>query len=340
MTDTTGRQDPSEPGDPGSGEHGPTAYATTWLTEESLDSLNSRIHDGVPVAQLLDRARSYRDRIFDTYPLARPHSGARVMELGSGVGWIMEAVIERFSPQEIVGLDISANMIARAQERFSHPSARFELYDGFHMPFSDSYFDVVYSVAAAQHIEKHVAFLLFEELHRVLAPGGHAIVHLLAVDHIPRSEVTYHEECWNHIDGVPTHWHHYYSFDELFVLFSEAIGVDELDIRYQDDSFLVHFSKDTGRRYLDPGLPSLRLQERLKWRPESERDAAEPGGAAGRAASSLSTRTLARALALRVYQDTRARLARLATEVGLRLRSPPWENRPLPHQVRGLSPPP
>jgi ubiquinone/menaquinone biosynthesis C-methylase UbiE len=245
----------------------------------------------------MDRARGYRSLVFDTYPQARPRPDARVMELGSGVGWIMEAVIERFPLQEIVGLDISANMITRAQERFSHPSARFVLYDGFHLPFPDRYFDVVYSVAAAQHIEKHVAFLLFEELYRVLAAGGHGIVHLLAVDHIPKSEVTYHQECRNHIDGLATHWHHYYSFDELFVLFSEVIGVDDLDIRYQDDSFLVHFSKDTGRRYLDRGLPALRLPARLKWR--------------GNAATAFSAGVLSRALARRVYLDTRSRMARL-----------------------------
>lgn len=95
-----------------------------------------------------------------------------MLELGSGVGWIMEAVLERFPVKEIVGLDISENMIRRAKERFSDPRARFVLYDGLRIPFEDGHFDTVYSAAALQHIEKHIAFLLFEELHRVLAPGG------------------------------------------------------------------------------------------------------------------------------------------------------------------------
>lgn len=67
------------------------------------------------------------------------------------------------------GLDISANIIARAQERFSDPRARFVLYDGFHIPFPDDNFPVLYSVAAMQHIEKHIALLLFDELF-VLSP--------------------------------------------------------------------------------------------------------------------------------------------------------------------------
>jgi ubiquinone/menaquinone biosynthesis C-methylase UbiE len=234
-------------------------YAATWLQEDTLDTLNERIHDGVPIADLLGRARRYRDWLFQAFPEAAPRPGDAVMELGSGVGWIMEAMLEQFSPQEVVGLDISANMIKRARERFSHPRARFTLYDGLQVPFSDDSFALVYSVAAMQHIEKHVAFLLFEELHRVLSIGGHGVIHLLAVDHIPGALPSYHEECSNHIRNAPAHWHHYYSFDELFVLFSRVIGVTDLDIVPDETghSFLVHFSKGTGSAFRRRELPNL-----------------------------------------------------------------------------------
>jgi ubiquinone/menaquinone biosynthesis C-methylase UbiE len=242
-----------------------TAYAATWLADESLESISRRIHDGVPDERLMDRARGYRDWLFDTYPMARPGADTRVMELGSGVGWIMEAVLERFPVREIVGLDISANMVKRAQERFSHPNARFVVYDGLQVPFEDGYFGIIYSVAAMQHIEKHVAFLLFEELYRILTVGGHAVIHLLAVDHIPDGVTAYRDECLNHVHNVPTHWHHYYSFDELFVLFSRVIGVDDLDITYEEasKSFLVHFSKATQSPYLRSELPALTFAHRV-----------------------------------------------------------------------------
>ena len=42
---------------------------------------------------------------------------------------------------------------------------------------------------------------------------------------------------------------HYYSFDEILVLFSEALGVTDLDIKYYRTSFWVHFSKGTERRF-------------------------------------------------------------------------------------------
>src|SRR5262249_20215606 len=158
--------------------------------EESLASLNLRIHDGVPLDELANRARRYRDAMFETlYPTARPAPGARVLEFGSGVGWIMESMLERFELEEIVGLDISRNMVARAQERFTHPNARFVIYDGLTFPFSNDYFHNLYSCAAIQHVEKHIAFLLFKEMYRVLAHGGHAVLHMLSVHHLPRTAV-------------------------------------------------------------------------------------------------------------------------------------------------------
>src|SRR5438270_146127 len=95
----------------------------------------------------------------------------------SGVGWIMEAVLEKFPEISITGLDISENIATRARERLPDPRAGFVVYDGFKFPFEDSSFDVIYSCAVIQHIEKHVAFLLFREIYRSLAVGGHAVLH-------------------------------------------------------------------------------------------------------------------------------------------------------------------
>ncbi|HLI23656.1 MAG TPA: methyltransferase domain-containing protein, partial [Acidimicrobiales bacterium] len=228
---------------------------------ESLEAVNRRIHDGVPLDQLLQRGRSYCDRLFDPFPEAAPKPGDSVLELGSGVGWVMEAMLERFAIEEIVGLDISSNMISRAQERLSDARARFVLYDGLHIPFPNDHYPVIYSVAAIQHIEKHAAFLLFEELFRVLRPGGHGLIHLLSVDHIPGAVPTYHDECWNHVLNRPVHWHHYYAFDELMVLFSDVIGATDLDIIHDPSShaFVVHFSKGTGCPFRRPEIVRQRF---------------------------------------------------------------------------------
>lgn len=228
-----------------------SVYRDIWTREEDLDSLQLRIHDAVPVDQLHNRARTYRQQMFERYfKDARPQSGDHVLEVGSGVGWIMQAVIEKYpSVAEVVGLDISENMISRAQERWTDPRARWQLYDGLHFPFPDGAFQVVYSCAALQHVEKHSAFFVFKEIHRVLQSGGHAVVHLMPTQLMSRVPTTYEEECLNHITNrTDVHWHHFYSFDELIEILSKAIGVTDLDLQLDEnrEGLFVHFSKEYG----------------------------------------------------------------------------------------------
>lgn len=225
-------------------------YKLAWTREGTLDQLNRLIHDGVPPDKLWQRAVDRRDTFFERlFPYAQPPAGASVLELGSGVGWIMQAMLDRFAIERIVGLDISRNMTERAQERWQEPRASYALYDGRSIDLPDNAFDNIYSVACIQHIEKHHAFLIFQELLRILKPGGHATLHLLSIHFLPKARIPYREECLNHVDNVPAHWHHYYSYDEIFVLFSEVLKATDLDIRLHGTSFWVHFSKGTDNRF-------------------------------------------------------------------------------------------
>jgi ubiquinone/menaquinone biosynthesis C-methylase UbiE len=238
-----------------------------WRKEGDLQTLQVTIHDGVPEEQLRDRGRAYRDAMFGLYPRAAPGAGARVLEIGPGVGWIMESVIEAYPDLgEVVGLDVSPEISKAAYERWSDPRAHFVAYDGLRWPFADGALDVIYSCAAIQHVEKHWAFFIFSEAYRALKPGGHAVLHLLSVHHIPHSTTPYEEEARHHVEmRTDLWWHHYYSYDELFVLLSQVIGVDDLDIKPMGtvEGFCVHFSKQTGHRFADPEVERLSYPARL-----------------------------------------------------------------------------
>jgi SAM-dependent methyltransferase len=241
-------------------------YAAAWTRDDDLEGLNRRLHETTPPEELLRRAGEWIDRLYGAYPDAVPRAGSSVLEFGSGVGWIMEGMLGRFPDLgQIVGLDISRTIASSGRARLSHPKSEFVVYDGRRFPFRTGAFDSIYSCAAIQHIEKHAAFLLMLELNRVLAPRGHAVLHVMTVDHIPHAVFPYEVECRNHVDDVPEHWHHYYSFDELFVLFAEVMGVDDLDITPTDDfdSFVIHFSKGTGRPFRNADLPGRRYRARL-----------------------------------------------------------------------------
>lgn len=241
-----------------------------WRQEADLDTLQRTLHDDVPPdpKSLMQRARSYRDTLFrDLYPDAAPAAGSRVLEIGPGVGWIMQAMVEGFPKiKDITGLDVSPIVAREARRRWAEPRVLHTAYDGLHFPFADGTFDTIYSCAAIQHIEKHWAFFTLSEIHRTLRPGGHAVLHVMSVHHIPNAGTPFPEEALRHVQmRDDSWWMHYYAYDELFVLLSEVIGVSDLDIKpmHGVGTFCVHFSKGSQNRFLRPEVETLTYPARL-----------------------------------------------------------------------------
>jgi SAM-dependent methyltransferase len=218
------------------------AAAKVWNDpSESLESVNRRIHDGVALDSLADRAKSYVDQIFGLFPYARPKDNASIMEIGSGVGYIMQAMEDGcrergITPRKIIGLDIAEHVIAKAKSRLGdRPRLSFVLYDGISVPLPDKSFDMIYSVAALQHVPKPYVYNLFLEIRRLLKDDGHAVIQLLGFKLLPKQEqfLPWRDEIRNQIYRVEGHWHHFYSAEELlFVL--PASGFKHLDIRDGD----------------------------------------------------------------------------------------------------------
>ena len=199
--------------------------ARTWDQARPIEETSAVIHDGaVSPKELAERAKGYvESMIFGSFPQAIPEAGAAIMELGPGLGWIMQAMnayllAENRSPKRIIGLDIAPNMIKQAKQRLGpgEPFA-FQLYDGINIPFPDCSLDLIYSVAAMQHIPRPFVFNLFFEFRRLLRLNAFAVFHLLSTSHLGRQEMhhPWRNEIHNQITGVTAHWHHYYTRQEL-----------------------------------------------------------------------------------------------------------------------------
>jgi SAM-dependent methyltransferase len=91
---------------------------------------------------------------------------ARVLDLGTGTGSVARILAERFPNAEIVGADLSPRMIAEARTRTDAPNVRYEVADAQHLPFDDGAFDLVV-------LANMIPF--FDEVARVVAPGGHVL---------------------------------------------------------------------------------------------------------------------------------------------------------------------
>jgi SAM-dependent methyltransferase len=214
--------------------------AAAWnLADESLPSVEQRIHDGVPVERLEERADAYVQQIFAPFAQVRAEQLKAALEIGSGVGTIMEGVdryaAARGNPSvRIDGLDIAEHMIAHAKERLGPRAARYGFvhYDGVDVPLPDRTYDLVYSVAALQHVPKPFVYNLFFEIRRLLTEPGRAVLMFLGYRSLPRHARwnTWRNEVDIQIGRRNGPHHYFYAAEELHTILA-ATGFSSIDVR-------------------------------------------------------------------------------------------------------------
>jgi SAM-dependent methyltransferase len=108
-----------------------------------------------------------------------PTPPRRVLDLGTGTGAGARTLAARFPEAEIVGADLSERMLAEARRVTPpelEPRVRYEAADASALPFEDGAFDLV----------THANMIpFFDELERVLAPGGQALFAYSSGDSTP-----------------------------------------------------------------------------------------------------------------------------------------------------------
>lgn len=88
---------------------------------------------------------------------------ARVLDVGTGTGVAAHALAGWFPTADVTGVDLSPAMIGEAARKGGR--VRFQVADASRLPFPDGSFDLVVLMNAVP---------FFDEIARVLAPGGHA----------------------------------------------------------------------------------------------------------------------------------------------------------------------
>jgi len=95
--------------------------------------------------------------------------GRRVVDLGCGFGWFCRFAREA-GAAAVLGLDVSANMLARARETTSDSAITYRQADLETLELPDASFDLAYSSLTLHYLENLAG--LFATLHRALVPGG------------------------------------------------------------------------------------------------------------------------------------------------------------------------
>ncbi len=163
----------------------PTALHQAGRTpneNEALDALPTqgrvltkaaRIYDAVqPIVTLGQEARLNRW----VAASLQPAPGARILDVGCGTGLLTQAIAEKHSSCEVIGIDASRPMIEvahrkRAGGRISYRQAVAE-----DLPFGDGDFDIVTSALFFHHVNRVCKSQALSEARRVLKPGGQLVV--------------------------------------------------------------------------------------------------------------------------------------------------------------------
>jgi ubiquinone/menaquinone biosynthesis C-methylase UbiE len=99
-----------------------------------------------------------------------PDCNGAALDFGCGVGRLTQALARRFA--SCVGVDISRQMIDRAESLNQDPHCRYVANSSAQLPFEDASFAFLYSNIVLQHVPRALAKNYLREFVRVLAPDG------------------------------------------------------------------------------------------------------------------------------------------------------------------------
>ena len=114
----------------------------------------------------------YKDVALD---VAREVSGGRILDVGTGPGYLPLRISEVLPGSEVIGIDVSEDMIRVARKNAEGKNVKFLVGNANKMPFEDDSFDLVVSTGSLHHWRNPVNVL--NEIYRVLRPGRKAFIY-------------------------------------------------------------------------------------------------------------------------------------------------------------------
>ena len=103
--------------------------------------------------------------------------GQRVLDIACGSGELVGLMAEKVGQEGmVVGVDLACGMLQLAQDKMSSPWTGFCLASADAVPYPCGYFDRVTITFSLHHMPRQVRERSLHEIHRLLAPGGRAVI--------------------------------------------------------------------------------------------------------------------------------------------------------------------
>jgi ubiquinone/menaquinone biosynthesis C-methylase UbiE len=135
-------------------------------------------YDTTDIASTYDLGRDHGPEFLDLWmnvvaSHVKDQSTKTILDLGCGTGRFTEALRARFDAN-VIGVDPSEKMLARARSKLSGPGIRYEIGRAEAIPLPDNSFDLVFMSMIFHHLEDPL--LAARESRRVLRDGGTSFV--------------------------------------------------------------------------------------------------------------------------------------------------------------------
>jgi ubiquinone/menaquinone biosynthesis C-methylase UbiE len=125
-----------------------------------------------------------------TGEIASKVPSGRILDIGTGPGYIPIEVARASQNVEVKAIDISSAMVMIARQKAEDAGlsqrVQFEYGSAEHIPYGDGYFNLVVSTLSFHHWANRVECL--KEMHRVLKVGGEAWIYELRKDTTPEAK--------------------------------------------------------------------------------------------------------------------------------------------------------
>ena len=198
----------------------------------------------------------------------------KVLDLGAGTGFFTELIAATY--QDVIGLDISTNMLKFAQQSRSEQINWLQA-DAFHLPLQDNSIDFIFSNLMIQWCEP--LSQVINEVLRVLKPGGLFVFSTLADGTLFELKSS-----WAQVDN-DKHVIDFHSEQELTSLFNTEHGkliehhCQDIILEYENVLHLLHELKGLGANQV-PKKQNKGLAGKDKWQKlfVSYQDFQEPSG--------------------------------------------------------------
>lgn len=95
-----------------------------------------------------------------------------VLDLGCGIGAYHPGLEGKF--RQLHGIDVSAQSVEVAKRK--HPFVEYASFDGGDLPYPEDRFDLAFTICVMHHVPPAHWRYFVREMHRVLKPGGLALV--------------------------------------------------------------------------------------------------------------------------------------------------------------------